>query len=290
MQLEQPEYTKFLASIPNPHTNREKRKKIEAFYDWIGDQAPTILEVTPAQFRDWFLKINTMNISESCKRRYRESIKSWIYWIISPKIAEGEVLKYNYEVIFSTRFVPLTPGGTHRTEHPFTKKDVEDCIAFYRDRNERDYFMVSVLAYTGMRVGGLVGIYPADFDFTERTIITHEKKTRTHSGENIYFIPGKFVNQLKGFVLECQTNRPGERIFNLDPKNVRKQLRLWRPTAHPHLFRDALNTRWEEQEMQEALRALLLNQTPSGVNSKHYLKKYRDLADRRAMYDKYFPY
>ena len=60
--------------------------------------------------------------------------------------------------------------------------------------------------------------------------------------------------------------------------------------THPHAFRDAINTRWQEMGMEEALRAILLNQQPSGINCKHYLKKYRSWTERVALYDQYFPY
>ena len=77
---------------------------------------------------------------------------------------------------------------------------------------------------------------------------------------------------------------------------MRTQLRHWKIRhVNPHLFRDALNSRWVEKGLLDVgIRSILLNQTPSGINSAHYLKKYtqNDKSGQKRLepYDKYFPY
>ena len=45
--------------------------------------------------------------------------------------------------------------------------------------------------------------------------------------------------------------------------------------VNPHLFRDAINTNWVENSLlDEGIRAILLNQKPSGINAGHFLKWY----------------
>ena len=59
-------------------------------------------------------------------------------------------------------------------------------------------------------------------------------------------------------------------------KTVRQILSNY-PSRHvnSHLFLDALNTHWVENGLLDAgIRAILLNQKPSGINAGHYIKAY----------------
>jgi hypothetical protein len=52
--------------------------------------------------------------------------------------------------------------------------------------------------------------------------------------------------------------------------------------------------RVENGLLDAGIRSILLNQTPSGINSKHYLKKFtqndKSGQKRLELYDKFFPY
>lgn len=285
----------YLGSWNIETTKYQKQKYLEFFYGWLGSKYPqvdSILKVTPVQFREYFQfldgQVQGLLIT---KRRYRGTLKEFIYWILRPRLAAGEIIPYNYEIIFDRQYYTLNDTGTHRKEDPFSKKDVLECLSFFRERNERDYMMFATLAYTGMRVGGLVNIVRDEIDFEKRRIITQEKHTKAGTGLNEYPIPVGFVRMLKGYCLQHKASFPNEeRLFPITTKSVQKQIKLWRKSAHPHLFRDAINTRWSEAGLDEGLRAILLNQQPEGVNAQHYLKTYRGWASRLELFDKFFPY
>ena len=67
-----------------------------------------------------------------------------------------------------------------------------------------------------------------------------------------------------------------EYLFPIETKSVRKILSEYsKRHVNPHLFRDAINTHWVDRGLLDAgIRAILLNQKPSGINPSHYLKKY----------------
>jgi integrase len=247
--------------------------------------------VTAAQFREFFMVVDGWDIQRCVKEKYRTGIKRYLEWIIMPLMAEDKAPARNYDMIFKDRYYQFKEGGHPREEEPFTKQDVLDCLNFFRNRNERDYIMFTLDAYTGMRVGGLVSIRIQDIDFVERRIQTREKRTKATAGNNSYVIPLKFVNTLKAYVMQIRALFPQqELLFPIDVRTVNKQLKLWRASAHPHLFRDALNTRWQELNLDKDMREILLNQKPTSVNAKAYLKKYRSWPAHRLLYDNAFPY
>lgn len=279
----------YLESIPVEGTRTNHTKYLRYFYTFMGNVK--ILKLKPVDFRTYFQHVESQNVGKATKSKRTVAIKDFIYFLILPKLAANEKVDYNYELIFSSKFFTFSQAGEKRAEEPFTKDDVSDCLAFFRPRNERDYMMFSLLAYTGMRVGGLCNIQIKNVNIQERTIKTQEKKTKVRSGFNTYFIPMSFVNTLEAYLLMRKKLYPNQQfLFPILPKTVRKQIKRWRDTAHPHLFRDALNTRWEEMKLEESIRAILLNQKPSGVNSAHYLKKYRSISARKDVYDRNFPY
>lgn len=288
-------YKTFLSSEQNHGTRARKTFQLQFFYDWSVAHYPgihSILDVTPLQFREYFQYVNDHVQGQlSVKNKYRTTVKQFIYWIIRPLIAVGDTIKYNYEVVFEPAFLPMRDTGSRRNEEPFSKADVTDCLNFFRTRNEQYYLIFALLAYTGMRVGGVVNIEIDKIDFENRFIWTQEKQTKATTGSNMYPIPLSFVNTLKGYVMQYQQLSPKENfLFPLATGVIRKQLRKWRNEAHPHLFRDALNSRWMEQGLDEGVRALLLNQKPKSVNADHYLKILRSWKARLEFYDKYFPY
>lgn len=167
----------------------------------------------------------------------------------------------------------------------------------------RDYVLVSLLAYSGCRVGGLCTLKVEDIEFENCTFQTQEKAVGGSTGWNRYYFPQKFKLHLESYLLEYDLLKPtgkedikDNRLFPIETKSVRELLYKY-PKRHvnPHLFRDAINTHWVEIGLLDAgIRAILLNQKPSGINAGHYLKTYtqndKSGKKRWEMYDRYFPY
>lgn len=284
----------YIASKRSNYTKLKVSQTLHYFYNFLIQTHPetnSILNVDAHQFREYFQSINEVPVRKASKDIYKQNLKAYIFWILMPLMSEGKLPKLNYEMIFSPRFFKFIESSLPKNESPFSREDVLDCLRFFYGRNYRDYTMFSLLAYSGMRVGGVTALKIEDIHLEDRYIITQEKPTGNSPGINTYFIPKKFQTDLKAYILEVTAKNPTqERLFPIEPKSVRHQLKKWRPSAHPHLFRDAINTRWFELGLEESLRALLLSQTPHFVNSIHYLKKYQTLEAKREIYDRYFPY
>lgn len=289
------EFQTFMESQHNAATRRRKIQQIAYFYEWLkikNHEIKSILDVDPLIFRDYFQYIEkSVDAQFSIKSKYRSVLKQFILWIMVPKLARGEKSRFDYSIVFAPNYVELTDSGFTRTVEPLSKNDILDCINFFRTRNERDYIVVCLLAYTGMRIGGLVNIEIKNIDFTTRCINTKEKRTKANTGDNRYAFPKFFAESLKAYVFQYQLMRPNEiYLFPVTTKNLRQQLKKWRKEIHPHLFRDALNSRWADLGMDEGLRSIILNQKPTGVNAQHYLKELKSWNKRLEYYDRFFPY
>jgi integrase len=287
------EAREYIKQFDAPSTERKERNKLSYFFQWCHKHHPAInniLDVDAKIFREFFQHIDAKDIQVRAKTRYLSAIKKFINHLILPILVENESqITRNYSLIFSKRFYTFKMGGETRNAPVLTRDDVLDCLRFFRDRNYRDYLLFSILAYTGMRVVGAVHIQVKNISFTQRAIKTQEKRTKRSAGVNIYIFPKKLRIPIKSYIAEFHLDAQ-DPLFAISTKNIRKQLKKWRHRAHPHQFRDTLNTLFFEGGLEESLRMVLLNQNP-GMNVKHYVKKYlRDLSARRELYDRYFPY
>lgn len=295
LPADQQSFDKFIANEQNIYTRTRKQHQIHFFYKWLCDNYPTvstIIDVNPVQFREYFQFIEqNIDAGESTKRKYRISLQKFIKWIIKPILAANQNVKFNYDIIFDNEYVEFTDTGFHYDEEPLTAKDVAESLNYFHNRSERDYIMFCLCAFTGMRVSGIVNITFDHINFEERRIETQEKRTKRSTGKNSYPIPKPFLNVFKAYVFQQQQIFPGElRLFPITTKTIREQVKFWRKKMHPHLYRDALNTIWQEMGLDQALRSLLINQKPSGINALHYLKKYRSWKAKLEIYDQYFPF
>jgi integrase len=138
----------------------------------------------------------------------------------------------------------------------------------------RDYIMISLLAYSGCRVGGICALKIKDIDINNRIFQTQEKPTSGSTGWNMYFFPHKFKLHLESYLVQIEYENPDQdRLFPIQTKTVRKVLSGHQVRQiNPHLFRDAINTHWVDRGLLDAgIRAILLNQKPSGINATPYL-------------------
>jgi integrase len=298
LELDQLYLDGYVQSKKSDSTQRKVRQNLYFFYNFIIDSYPSIksiLEVDPLMFRAFFTHLENQSLQKVGKNKYRQNLKAYIYWIISPDLALGIIPKINYELVFSQKFHKFTQTTPAKDDIVLSREDIFNCLKFFQGRNFRDYIMFSLLAFTGMRVGGLVSILIDDIDLHERRLKSQEKPTEDNLGLNEYFFPKSFIWDLEAYIMEIKAKYPNQtQLFPITEKAVRIQLRNWNNLAHPHLFRDAINTRrFEMGLMDDALRGILLNQSPNGksINSRHYLKKYlKSWEARRELYDQYFPY
>jgi integrase len=292
---DRPYYEQYIQTKQSVFTKIHITRGLTDFYDFIIDHYPrvnSILKVTPQQFRAYFEYLDHRALQKDIKTKTRQNLKAFIFWIISPDLIRGKLPKYRDELIFMNNFYRFRESGTTHETVLLSKEDILECIRFFQDRNFRVYLMVKILAYTGMRIGGMINIRIDQIDLEQRKITTQEKPTTTHNGINEYCIALPLMADLQSYLLEVQLKNPGQEfLFPMSTTSVRNRIHKWKKKqVHPHAFRDALNTRWAELGLEMALRDVLMNHEASAINSKHYLKKYRNWEEKLTLYDQYFPY
>ncbi|WP_457558245.1 tyrosine-type recombinase/integrase [Candidatus Harpocratesius sp.] len=290
---------KYIESRNSDSIKRHHLQHLNYFNNFIMQNYPgvkSIFEVSPEQFRDFFIhleKKTNPSLKIRTKLKYRTSLKSFFNYVLTPKIARNEAIKYNYSIIFSNSYFQFTDIQNKMPENKMSKQDVLKILKFFFARNFRDYIAFAILAFTGMRPIGLLNIKVQNIDLKNRMIKTIGKRTKTNrTGEVRYFFPEFFRNDLEAFILERQES---EDLFNITSQNLRRQLKKYPYNDyHLHQFRETLNVeRLKMGLIDPDLRKMLLNQHVSDVNVKHYVDSLKDPEypeDLRELYDKFFPY
>ncbi|MHA1730477.1 MAG: tyrosine-type recombinase/integrase [Promethearchaeota archaeon] len=266
-------------------------RKLECFYKFISANSEynSIMDIPARSFREFFRLVDSWDIRKTSKAKYRTALKRLVFHILYDWLGEGREIRRNYDIIFSTQNFKFKEGGTLLRGRPLSRDDVLECISYFRRTSFKYFVLISLLAYSGMRIGGLISLRVRDINLTDRSLSVREKRTTSSSGKNIYFFPRKFTITIRSYIAEKNLGRD-DRICDVTDKTIRARMKRWRDDVHPHLFRDAINTRWEESGMPTPVREMLLNQRPTGTNARHYLKKYRDVGALREVYDRFFPY
>lgn len=169
------------------------------------------------------------------------------------------------------------------------------------------YIAVSLQAYSGARIRETLNITLDNLNLQDRWYITTVKSYKTNKREGPYFFPKFFVPELNHYLdalfsrydreeteyLFHYPNNKFSRVsarliqYRIDEIKKNHDLKFHKAT---HGFRDYINTKRSELGLDQNRREILLNQTPTGVNPKRYLKKYNDSIPLRDIYDKYNPY
>jgi site-specific recombinase XerD len=172
------------------------------------------------------------------------------------------------------------------------------------------FLAILILAYTGMRISEVVTIKLEDINFTERKIISGRVVGKSKRGVCLYFVPGFIIDYIKEYINSDCYKMISNNLFlfpnlvknanadNLSTKTIAYCLReIVKPTlklsepCNPHAFRDAINSeRKIKFKTPEEDRDYLLNQKPKNVNSKNYLKRFKNWKNIQILSDNNMPY
>jgi len=292
----------YLRTIGKPSYQRKVKLRIEFFFNFIQEQnilVKDIFNIKQNVFENYFERINGLDASKNTKFRYINNLKEYLDWIRRNRNITKRKCKLDLDDVFDK--VKFSDTGTSRIETPFYKIHVYDCLRYFRERNFEDYIFWGLIATTSMRIGGAINLLIKNIHLDDRYLITDEKETENLGKNNIYFITPKFKRSLESYISEIQQINPEqEHLFKLTDKAYRLHLKKWGESInkrmnikldpHPHLFRDAYNTEMLQLGANEEQRCLILNQIPGSVNKQRYLKRLKQLENRKEIYDKYFPY
>lgn len=185
--------------------------------------------------------------------------------------------------------------------------------------NPRMYIYLVLMAYNGardsevrsIRLANIIdanenirtehGIQPVKFTFfTSGFEEEHMKK-----GQVFYFIPASLRHSLEWTLYIKQLHylqKPtflfqiGQEEKFLSQKSTNRNLKKYAEKCglgdlrwSTHMFRDVINEERMQMNCDPALRAILLNQSPEGVNAKRYLKKCQQIQQRFIYWKQYTP-
>ncbi|UYP43909.1 hypothetical protein NEF87_000194 [Candidatus Lokiarchaeum ossiferum] len=297
---DQVKFEEFIVSKRSPATKKNISQNCYYGFKYFQENFPevnSVLEITPDQFKTFFKHLESRILRDKVKIKYRMNLSAFIKYLLGESRAYKKQVDYDYSYIFSNDFFKFTDTAGKVERDALSFQDIFEIEDFYQNRSMRDYVLVSMLAYSGCRVGGLCAIKIKNIDMKNRTFQTQEKPTEGSTGWNRYFFPRKFKVHLESYLVQLQFENPDQEfLFPIETKTVRKILSDY-PKRHvnPHLFRDAINSHWVENGLLDTgIRSILLNQTPSGVNAQRYLKRYtqndKSGKERLKLYDQFFPY
>ena len=251
-----------------------------------------------AYFRE---KIEPKNILIKSKQRYRMVLNTYYAIVQERKNAAGKDFNSPVPSEFGFSFLDKKNRDKEFDQQYLTYPTIQRLLRFTFFTDYELFIQVCLLAYTGMRVSELVTIRVTDLDLESRIIITGRVSGHSKSGVVVYFYPTFFGRYFRDFIEQTDHKEflfpsPVSNRDHISTKTPRSKLRkiteildLDQP-VNPHAFRDAINTGREEMGCRIETRNLLLNQKSKNVNTKHYLKKYKNLLKLREKYDRWFPY
>lgn len=271
-----------------------------------------ILDVSSPEALDYFKAIKKKNIKKNTKKRYYYFIKHYFDFV--------EKWKHTFENDLS--FKSPIPGielikfrGSTQSNYDIEMnymapdlKAIKRIIThiFYTVRDDRIFYAISLLFYTGARVREICSIRIKDLDLKNRWFKV-KVKSRFSDRWGWYFFPKFFVLELKEY-LEKWNEKYSQNINYLFPgirneqdhlstrmiqfylKQAKEILGLQCQT-NAHAYRDFINTKRKDKGLTSPYLEFLLNQTaPGGVNPESYMKTYRNKVNLRKLYDDFNPY
>jgi len=248
-----------------------------------------IEEYRLSDFEALFLFLEKKKISKKMKVRYRADLRDVVFYAIRNEIASGHFeLKTKYDFIFSDSFFSFSESSERREIIRIGADDIQRFLSECRKKDINDYIWFSILSYSACRISGLCNLVIKDIRFSERMFITQEKKTKTSSGLNKYFLPDYFIGELQVFIKRNNLKQT-DRICWLTDKQIRMRLKRYRAKWWPHLFRHTIRSLWHLRGMPGIEAELLLNHRVRDLECV-YLQQLNNKEHLRKIYDKYFPY
>jgi integrase len=282
----------FLESLRHSKKTKldKKRRFINAVNFFSNKGYDDFFSIPPDIFYAYFEKIDDLDIVYETKNRYRTVLKDYYKFLIR---VERKLRKlstdYDYDEMFSKNYFKFK-DFIRQKDVPFIEiSEVFRVLEWAKySKSPNFYFLTALLATTGGRFGydnnqGISHLTRNQIDFHTRTLHYISK-----GKENISFISRNLVEPLQAYVRYLPPSQ--DRIFSISGQKYNQTLQKFSDTLHSHLFRDALNTHYSDTNISESIRAIMLNQKPSHVNSRHYLKKYKNWNHRRIKYDQIDPF
>lgn len=246
------------------------------------------LEIKSKEFLSLFKQIDSMDLTEDAKRHYRYALKNYADFYKKEILADNDdddIKLKDYDFIFSNRFFRFRNMGSKEDINYLEKEELFELLEWAKKTQPpKIYFGICVIATTGCHVEGLISLTKDRVDFENRKFIMHDKALAFGSNVKNYIINNGLIEPLRKYIDSMFEDEMI--LFDISAQKFNKRLNRWNIWMHSRIFRDTINSVWEDMDVEESIRDILCNRIPKSVNAKHYLKKYGIWKKRVEKYDK----
>jgi len=276
---------------------------IRLFFEYINKPAD---KITKIDVRNYFRDvIDKKNLKKDTKNTYRAYLSSFFDFVESIQLKKD--IDFSNPVP-SKRIFQFTKKPTDikkKSEQEIkllTKKQIFQIIEYCkRNKSKRHFIFFGLAICTGARCSELLSIKIDNINLGERFLETGfeknaRKSTRIIEDALMFFIPRRLTEYLKNYILTLDSeewlfpspSKPdhiGTGFAEYSYRQIRKALSFH---FSMHYFRHSLITYLKANECPQDIREGLLNHVPSSTQGRRY--EHLDTPEKRALYDKYFPY
>lgn len=273
----------------------------------------TVLEAKGTQIKRYFKeKIDPKDIKKSTKKLYRNYVSGYYSEVKRlKKDLENDhdfvnPVPSNKTISFSGIDQPLEIKQTKKYLTLDHAKQMLEHIYFTRN-NEQVFYASALIIFSGARVSEVCEVKLEKLNVEDRWFINRVKSQKQNKREGIYFFPEFFQEPLEKYIeyMKQEFNNlyylfesPYDKSnpSHISIKTVETAFAKARETlgievkASPHPFRNLLNTKRYEKNLQDADLKFLLNHKQKEVYAAHYLKNRQNRIKLREIYDMSFPY
>lgn len=246
--------------------------------------SPNFLEITTQEFEQFFQFIDKKKITKKTKTRFRFALLQYADFACRNIYAHNKRPPLDYSYIFSDR---LFKFSKYKQISNNAYLEFEDALRLLRwakySKPPQIYFMICLQLTTGCRVGGLLGLIKNDVNLKNRTLKMHEK-----GGDSLYFIGSNLIKPLEFYMQYLPEDQ--QELFKISEQKYNLNLKDFSENMHSHVFRDCLNGIWEDAGVEESIRDIMVNRTPTSINGKNYMKKYKNWQKRLQKWDSIYPF
>ncbi|MHA1371356.1 MAG: tyrosine-type recombinase/integrase [Promethearchaeota archaeon] len=282
----------YLSLYESEKSKKIRRISLEKFRTFIKDKPFYRLEYD--DFIGYFKHMKSRNLALSSKKTYWAFLKSFIEFL----------MEYgNCFINFPKKFIKwngAVNGGKERKNGTIPVEDINAFLEKLKKTSYRVYVLCLLLRDTGMRASEAGSIHLEDVDLEKRMVITGKENGAQKSGIVQYFFSTHCKRELAKWIRFRQTfAKDNKYLFpSWDKKGrmtsvsiaslINKYRKGINDEITSHAFRRTLNTLRMKMGADLYVRKILLNHKLRDVNEAHYTKL--SLAEKRALYDKYYPY
>lgn len=224
------------------------KRDLKSFIQYLNDkEIPSIFKITENNIREYLDMIKAENLSDSTTARKTSVLRGLVKYMISKNILTSDILS-DIE----------SPKVEHKIKDAISDEIISKLIGnieLKTKKDLRDRAMISLMAWTGIRVSELISLNESDYSFSSKALyvdgnVEINLPSEVSEGlenyinmrdtdESDYLFPNAFGNKMtrQGFwkIIKTRAEEAGLKAEQINPNNLRQSLIT-------KLYKDGLST------------------------------------------------